>query len=88
MPLFIKAAAFESAELKIEPMSLGGVVRARTALFKVERLNSSSVAVLRLRHAQPEQRHVVRILRAYRTQLRTAQSHHAERSTEAAKQCS
>lgn len=54
MPLFIKAAAFESAELKIEPMSLGGVVRARTALFKVERLNSSSVAVLRLRYAQPE----------------------------------
>ena len=31
-------------------------------------------------------RHVVRILRVYRTQLRTAQSHHAERSTEAAKQ--
>ena len=36
MPLFIKAAAFESAELKIEPMSLGGVVRARTALFFLE----------------------------------------------------
>ena len=45
-----------------------------------------SAAVLRLRHAQPEQRRVVCILRVYRTQLRTAQSHHAERSTEAAKQ--
>ena len=43
-------------------------------------------AVLQLRHAQPEQRHVVRILRAYRTMPHTAQSHHAERSTEASKQ--
>ena len=55
-------------------------------MFGRERLNSVFVAVLRLRHAQPERRHVVRILRAYRTQLRTGQTHHAERSTEAAKQ--
>ena len=45
-----------------------------------------SAAVLRLRHAQPEQRRVVRTLCKYRTQLCTEQSHHAERSTEAAKQ--
>ena len=38
------------------------------------------------RKAQPEQRHVVRALHAYRTQLRTVQTHHAERSSEAAKQ--
>ena len=38
------------------------------------------------RKAQPQQRHVVRISCKYRTPPHTAQSHHAERSSEAAKQ--
>ncbi len=43
-------------------------------------------AVLRLRHAQPKQRNTVRTPRMYRTTAHIAQSHHAERSSEAAKQ--
>ena len=60
-------------------------VRAAAA-FSHSVVPTHSAAVLRLRHAQPEQRHVVRILCKYRTPPHTAQSHHAERSTEAAKQ--
>ena len=43
-------------------------------------------AVLRLRHAQPKQRNNVHTPCMYHTTAHTAQSHHAERSTEATKQ--
>ena len=43
-------------------------------------------AVLRLRHAQPKQRNTVRTPRMYRITAHIAQSHHAGRSTETAKQ--